>query len=39
LQVDFAALRSQGMTAIKVAVGGWCGLLLVAIAVMYFCKM
>jgi len=39
LQVDFAALRSQGMTAIKVAVGGWFALLLVAVTVIYLCRL
>jgi len=35
LQVDLAALRTQGLAAVKVAVIGWAALLLVAVAIMH----
>ncbi len=36
LQVDITSLRTQGLTAIKVAVAGWSALLLVAVLAIYF---
>jgi uncharacterized integral membrane protein (TIGR00698 family) len=39
LQVDMASLRTQGLAAIGVAVGGWIALVTVAGTVMYFLRL